>query len=249
MNTKLKLNGSYRILRFFPFMYVSMIFWLHHLGLLLFGFVGSRANRIVFVLISSKTILKTINYAKSTEFVVKHNRKAHNTDLFVCGHARSLAYSQVIKFPFRNNATRKHPKNLGEIYVLMKWKKRKKTFSFGHYVFGCSVSVSCCCWCANKFFGEKKTHTEREKWTEDIKKVYLSSSATFLQNTCASCKKIYEQSGKKWNRNDTQSQKKKPLPTATTTTTTATTTIPWNQQVRHCRFARISEYGEWFGGK
>lgn len=108
-----------------------------------FGFVGSRANRIVFVLISSKTILKTINYAKSTEFVVKHNRKAHNTDLFVCGHARSLAYSQVIKFPFRNNATRKHPKNLGEIYVLMKWKKRKKTFSFGHYVFRCSVSVSC----------------------------------------------------------------------------------------------------------
>lgn len=165
MNTKLKLNGSYRILRFFPFMYVSMIFWLHHLGLLLFGFVGSRANRIVFVLISSKTILKTINYAKSTGFVVKHNRKAHNTDLFVCGHARSLAYSQVIKFPFRNNATRKHPKNLGEIYVLMKWKKRKKTFSFGHYVFGCSVSVSWCCWCANKFFGEKKNthHTPKER--------------------------------------------------------------------------------------
>lgn len=145
---------------------------------------------------------------------------------------------ESLSFHFGTTSRENTRKNLGEIYVLMKWKKRKKTFSFGHYVFGCSVSasVSCFGWCA-RARSYRYISDEKEKETEEIK-IFLA--ATFLQNTFASCKTLYEQPQKrkkKWNRNDTHRASEEKA-----VTNNNSNNMPWNQQVRHCQFARISEY-------
>lgn len=67
--------------------------------------------------------------------------------------------------------------------------------------FRCSVFCFLLCWCAKKNSQSKENEKKKRSWS------YLKrSTATFLQNTNASCKATQNRSRekKKWNRNDTR---------------------------------------------
>lgn len=100
--------------------------------------------------------------------------------------------------------------------------------------FRCSVFCFLLCWCAKKIIKQRKRKKTILKLSKK-KHCYLSPKyIRKLQNYTK------QKQRKKWNRNDTREpveEEKKPLPT---------TTMPRNQQVRHCQFAKnIRIYGEW----